>query len=436
VQRIVASCLAAGEAFVVRYRWLSNDGSYRWMEGRCEPLRDQNGALVHWYGVAIDIDDMVKTQAALRESKRQLQQLIDALPTLIWAATPEGEPSYLNQRLKDYVGLTLSDLDAPDTTRLQMAILSSVHPDDAPAVQSALVHSFGTGEPFAMKYRQRRSNGVYGWINGRAEPLRDPGGRIVQWYGVSFDIDDEMRTHEELRQTQERLAVASQAASLAELSASIAHEVNQPLAAIVTNSHACHRWLSADPPNIERAKSTAERIIRDGNSAADVIKRIRALFDRTMNSRISTMIGSVIAEARELIAEEALWRSVRIEIEVESNLPPVAVDRVQLQQVLINLLRNGMEAMDAVASDRVLRVRVCRDAEMLRTEIRDSGRGVECPDEIFEPFFTTKQEGMGMGLAICRSIIESHGGRLWAEENEPRGAAFIFTLPIAPKDAA
>ena len=155
-------------------------------------------------------------------------------------------------------------------------------PSKAPSIPTicrlgALFSLFHHGRTYSLKYRQRRADGVYRWINAR-RPLRDPSGRIVRWYGVSFDIDEDVRTEEELRRTQERLAVASQAASLAELSASIAHEVNQPLAAIVANSHACHRWLSAEPPNVERAKITAERIIRDANSAADVVSRIRALF--------------------------------------------------------------------------------------------------------------------------------------------------------------
>ncbi|MGO4835154.1 ATP-binding protein, partial [Rhizobiaceae sp. 2RAB30] len=369
-----------------------------------------------------DIDDQVRIEEALRESEQQFRQLIDTLPTQVWATTPEGEPSYMNKRLVDYVGLMLSDLDAPDTTRLQSAIRNSVHPEDAAAVKSALAHSFGTGDPFAMKYRHRRADGSYRWVNGRAEPLHDQAGRIIQWYGMVIDIDDDVRTQEELRQTQERLAVSSQAASLAELSASIAHEVNQPLAAVVANSHACQRWLTADPPNIERAQKTVERIIRDANSAADVVSRIRALFKQSVEPRQNTALSNVIAEARNLMGEEAARRRVRIDVDVESELPLVALDRVHIQQVLVNLIRNGMDALDAVAGDRVLRVRMRRIEDVVQTDISDHGAGVEFPERIFEPFFTTKEQGMGMGLAICRSIVESHGGRLWAEKNEPHGA--------------
>lgn len=220
------------------------------------------------------------------------------------------------------------------------------------------------------------------------------------------------------------------------MSASIAHEVNQPLAAIVANSHACHRWLSAEPPNIERAKITTERIIRDANSAADVVSRIRALFRQSVEPRSSTPFSSTIFEARSIMAEDATRRGVRMEVEVESNLPLVAFDRIQLQQVLINLMRNGMDAMDSVSGERVLAIHVRRMGDgAVQTEISDRGSGIEFPDKIFQPFFTTKENGMGMGLAICRSIVESHGGRLWAEGNEPRGTRFIFTLPAEAKAA-
>jgi PAS domain S-box-containing protein len=425
--------IATGDRFSMRYRLRRADGVYRWVDGSAEPLRDEFGRIVQWYGLSHDIDDQLRAEETLRESEKQLRRLVDALPTLIWAAAADGEPTYLNRRLAEYVGLTLADLESPDDTRLQMAIQNSVHPDDTASVGQALAHSFTTGETFTMKYRHRRADGTYRWIIGRAEPLRDASGSILQWYGVSFDIDDDVRTQEELRQTQERLAVSSQAASLAELSASIAHEVNQPLAAIVANSHACLRWLSVDPANVERAKIIAGRIIRDANAAADVVSRIRSLFKQSMETRNSSTLIGVIAEARGFMAEEAARRGIRMEVDVESNLPLVTLDPVQVQQVLINLIRNGMDAMDTSAGAKVLETSARRMGDVVQIEVKDRGRGIEFPDRIFEPFFTTKEQGMGMGLAISRSIVESHGGQLWAENNEPRGARFIFTLPFATK---
>ncbi|MQU92851.1 MASE1 domain-containing protein [Sinorhizobium meliloti] len=424
-----------GEPFALKFRNRRWDGQYRWTDGRAAPLRDDSGRIIRWYGANVDIDDMVTAQEALQQSERSLQQVIDTVPVLIFLATPAGDPIYANKRLADFHGFQQEEFDAPGETRMDRSVRVLVHPDDRPAVHQALTHSFSSGEPFAMRYRQRRYDGVYRWIEGRAEPLLNENGDIVQWYGVNLDVDDEVRAQEALRQASDKLAQAAQAASLAELSASIAHEVNQPLAAIVANSHACQRWLMAEPPNLERAQKTVERIVRDANAAADVVSRIRALFKQSGEGRSSTAISGVIAEARNLVAEEAARRRVRIDVDLESGLPLVALDRVQIQQVLLNLMRNGMDAMDYIADDRVLGVRVRRMEDVIQTEISDRGIGIEFPDRIFEPFFTTKANGMGMGLAICRSIVESHGGRLWTEKNEPQGATFVFTLPIEVKAA-
>ncbi|KLK89652.1 ATPase [Microvirga vignae] len=429
----VRHSVATGEPYSMKYRMRRADGVYRWVDGRAEPLRDQSGTIVQWYVISIDIDDEMRAQEALRERERELSQLVDMVPSLLWRLSPEGEPTFFSKRLIEFAGLNVGDFDKPGMNRLAAAISTLFHPDDKAKLREALNHSLATGESFALTYRLRRADGIYRWMSGRAEPLRDESGRIVQWFGLSHDIDGEVRAEEELRQARESLARASQAASLAELSASIAHEVNQPLAAIVTNSNACQRWLTATPPNLERAQKTVERIIHNANAAADVVSHIRALFKHSVESRTSTALGSVIAEAHNLMAEEAVRRRIRMNVEVESDLPPVVLDRVQVQQVLVNLIRNGMEAMDSVAGDRVLGIRVHRSGDVVQIDISDRGPGVEFPERMFEPFFTTKEHGMGMGLAISRSIVESHGGRLWAENNESQGATFTFTLPVEVK---
>jgi C4-dicarboxylate-specific signal transduction histidine kinase len=340
--------------------------------------------------------------------------------------------------LTDFIGVDLAEIGTPGMSRLAPAVENFIHPDEAAELLAAVRHSIATGEGYSKKYRLRRADGVYRWIETRAEPVRNQDGTIAQWYSISIDVDDEVRAQqaeEALRETSDKLAKATQAASLAELSASIAHEVNQPLAAIVANSHACQRWLKTDPPNLDRAQITVERIIRDANAAADVVSHIRALFRQDVEPRNYAAFQSVIADAHSIMAEEAARRQVRIEIEVDSTLPLVLFDRVQIQQVLINLMRNGMEAMDSGVGDRTLGMRVRQMGDFVQTEISDSGQGIEFPDKMFEAFFTTKTDGMGMGLAICRSIVESHRGRLWAQNNEPHGATFIFTLPIEEKAA-
>ncbi|MCP9231642.1 MASE1 domain-containing protein [Mesorhizobium sp. LMG 17147] len=431
----LSHCLATGERFSMRYRLRRADGVYHWMSSRAEPMRDHAGLIVQWYGLCHDIDDQMQAEEALRRSELQLQQMIDAVPVRIWSAVPTGGPVYFNKRYQDHFRAVIANVERLREPRIEELLQELVHPEDAPEVLRTLLTCFETGGGSAMRFRWREKDG-YRWAECRVEPRRDEDGAVVQWYGVSLDIDEEVRAREALRQASDKLAQATQAASLAELSASIAHEVNQPLAAIVANSHACHRWLGAVPPNVERAKITAERIIRDANSAADVVGRIRALFKQSTETRTNGALSSVIAEARDLVTEEAMRRGVRISVDVESDIPLVALDRVQIQQVLVNLIRNGMEAMDSGADDGVISIRVRPIGDVVQTEVRDRGRGVEFPDRIFEPFFTTKEQGMGMGLAICRSIIESHSGRLWVEKNEPRGATFIFTLPVEMEAAS
>ncbi|MGX5850040.1 PAS domain-containing protein [Mesorhizobium sp. PL10] len=425
-----------GERFTKKYRLRRADGVYRWVEGTAEPLRDESGRIVQWYGLSHDIDDQLRVEEALHERERSLWQLVETLPAMIDCAAPDGEPRYRSQQLREFLGYHLEELDGTGKSRLAGTLDAGVHPDDLAGVKDRYAHSLSTGEPYARKHRLRRFDGEYRWVETRAAPMRNAEGAIVQWNVICLDIDSEVRAQDELRVARESLARASQAASLAELSASIAHEVNQPLAAVVANSHACQRWLMADPPNIERAQKTVDRIIRDANAAAEVVSRIRALFKSSTATRSSMALDGVIAEALDLMAEEAARHRVRINTEIERDLPPVVLDRIQIQQVLINLMRNGTEAMDSIGDGRVLGLRVRRMEDAIQTEISDRGWGVEFPDKIFEPFFSTKEHGMGMGLAICRSIVESHGGRLSVEKNEPHGAKFIFTLPVEAQVAA
>ncbi|AGA08943.1 His Kinase A (phosphoacceptor) domain/Histidine kinase-, DNA gyrase B-, and HSP90-like ATPase (plasmid) [Sinorhizobium meliloti GR4] len=220
------------------------------------------------------------------------------------------------------------------------------------------------------------------------------------------------------------------AVKLAELSASIAHEVSHPLTSVLTSSNACQRWLKANPPNIERALLAIERITRAANAACDVVNHIRALSTQPGVTRELVAPQSLVEEARDLMADDACRYFVRMELAVESDLPSIVVDRIQIRQVLVNLIRNGLEAMEFVPRSRVLRMSVeCTD-HTVRFAISDCGMGLKFPDRIFEPFFTTKFQGMGMGLAICRAIADAHGGRLFAKQNDPYGTTFELALPF------
>ena len=375
-------------------------------------------------------------EVTARESERSMRELVETLPAHIWCTDPDGEPIYFSQQFRDFIGFNVDDIGG-DSSRLSTLLDTIIHPDDLGTVRTLFTHSLATGDHYALKHRMRRFDGQFRWFEIRAAPLRNSGGAVVQWNGVCLDIDDQVHAEDALRRASDRLARAAQAANLAEVSASIAHEVNQPLAAIVANSQACQRWLSAIPPNLGRAKITAERIARDAVSAADVVGRIRALFSHAEGARSPEDVNRLIGEVCRLVSDEFIAKDIRLKTALEPDLPAVPLDRVQVQQVFVNLIRNGIEAMDAVAGDaRALQIRSCREGnDAIRIEVTDAGTGFKDAELVFEPFFTTKQQGMGMGLTICRSIIESHGGRLWAINNEALGATVAFTLPLTPGEA-
>jgi C4-dicarboxylate-specific signal transduction histidine kinase len=310
--------------------------------------------------------------------------------------------------------------------------LDVIHPDDQSAHVQKWHRAMETGEPWDDTYRIRRADGEFRWFYDRVEPSRDRDGRVVCWYAVKIDINDTKEMEETLRSTRRRLSAAMQVATVAELSASIAHEINQPLASVVTNAHAAQTWLSHDPPNLERVEATLERIIRDGHSAAEVVRRIRALFKESAPIKSPLDINEIVAEVLRVLADELRDKSIVVETELEADLPMINADHVQIQQTLINLVHNATEAMHG-ATDRAksLVISSRRQGQQLLIQVRDHGVGIQDPAVIFEPFFTTKESGMGMGLSISRSIVEAHGGEIWATANADSGTTFSFTLPLA-----
>jgi signal transduction histidine kinase len=240
------------------------------------------------------------------------------------------------------------------------------------------------------------------------------------------------RMEEALSSTQGRLSRATQIATVAELAASIAHEVSQPLSAVVANGRACIQWLSAEPADVANAKVAAERIIRDGNAAGEVVRHMRALFKKTALERVALNVNEVIEEVLSLIHNETVRKQIAVETDLEKRLLPTLGDRVQLQQVIFNLLLNGIEAMEAVADGPkklIIRSKM-QSSDVVLVEIRDHGTGVEDSTKVFEAFYTTKEKGMGMGLSVCSSIVEAHGGHLGISPSQGPGTTFFFTLPL------
>lgn len=416
-----------GGEFSGAYRFRSADGDYRWFLSVARPRRDAKGEVVGWSGTLVDIHSMKSLEAELTASDEYMRSVLDGIPAMISVAGANGQQQYNNRASTDFHGKGHERLRGTQ-------FLDAIHPDDREAFITARKYSMEHAVPLDRRSRVRRKDGTYRWVQTRSQPVLDTAGNVLRWYGITLDIDDQVRAEEGFRSAQEQLTRASHLATLAELSASIAHEVKQPLAAVVTNSHACQAWLSADPPNLQRARATAERIVRDSMAASDVVSRIRALFARKAPTRIAIDVKDVVQDVWDIMLGQAGAAGARIEAELDPDPLVALVDRVQLQQVLVNLIRNGLDAMlDNVETPRVLTLRAEKGpADTVLVEVKDTGRGIADHSQVFEPFFTTKDDGMGMGLAICRSIVEAHEGAIWAASNPPHGTTFSVRLPGVP----
>jgi len=378
------------------------------------------------FGLTVYLAQRAQAQAAaMRARERDLSLIIETIPALVWCASPDGELTYVNQRILDYTGASLGEL-------AQTGWVNFLNPDDVQQTLTMWTNAVRTGNRHDIQYRLRRHDGAYRWFHVLGQAMLDAEGRVKQWYGLLIDIDDRKNVEEALRRTETRLSQAAQIATVGELAASIAHEINQPLAAIVTNAQVCLRWLMRDVPNLEEAREAAKYIARDGKRAGDVISRIRALVRNTGSEKALLDINQAIEEVVHFTDDEAVRKGVALRTELAADLPFVLGDRVQLQQVLLNLIVNGMDAMSSVADGprELLVYSRLHESNQVLVGVQDSGIGIEPENlkKIFDPFYTTKSQGMGMGLAICRSIVENHGGKLWASPSDGPGATFQFTL--------
>jgi PAS domain S-box-containing protein len=310
--------------------------------------------------------------------------------------------------------------------------IQRIHPEDRAKWQQAIDRAIGEKSDYEVEVRILLPDGTVKYINTIGHPVLNASGDLTQFVGSSMDISASKRSEEALRQAQEDLARVNRVTAMGELTASLAHEVNQPIAAALTNANTCLRWLSRDLPNVEEARAAATRIVKDGTRAAEIISRIRLLFKKSTPQQELIDVNEVIREMIVLLHGETTRYSISVRTELAADLLQVMGDRVQLQQVLMNLMINGIDAMKGVDGTRELAIKSQRAKnEELVVSITDTGVGLppRHAEQIFNAFFTTKPHGTGMGLRISRSIVESHGGRLWADDNPPRGASFYFTLP-------
>jgi PAS domain S-box-containing protein len=364
---------------------------------------------------------------SLQSSEDRLRRVINTIPAHVWSTLPDGSVDFINQRLLESTGLSIEAL-------LGSGWLSIIHPDDRTRFTATWRSALAAGEPAEMEARVWTAQRDYRSLLVRNVPLRDGHGEIVKWYGTGIDIEDRKRAEESLRKAQADLSHANRVTTMGELSASLAHEINQPISGAITNASTCLRRLDRAEPDLEGARVAASRVIRDANRAAEFIDRVKLLFSKGVVTKERLDVNEVIREMEILLQTEAAQHSVSVQTKLAANLPLVVGDRVQLQQVLMNLMINSIDAMKTVDGPRQLTLGTQNDnGEQLLVWVADTGIGLPAKEagQIFNAFFTTKEHGTGMGLRISRTIIEAHGGRLWATDNHPRGANFHFTLAVS-----
>jgi PAS domain S-box-containing protein len=418
--------LVSGEPDEIESRLRGLDGIYRWFLIRGEPFRDDSGKIVRWYGTCTKIDDRKRAEEKLRRSEAFLRegQRLSQTGSFSWHVATD-QITWSEQLYRIY------ELEIGRPVTLEV-IRTRVHPEDLTLYEKMVEQARNGADDFEWQYRLMMPDHSIKYLHAVARATRDQDGQLE--YIASIQDVTERRVSEEARdKARSELAHVARVMSLGTLTASIAHELNQPLSGIVTNASTCTRMLASDPPNVEGARETARRTIRDGNRASEVITRLRALFSKKESTIESVDLNDATREVIALSMNELQRGRVILHHELAEDLPAVTGDRIQLQQVILNLLRNASDAMISVDDrPRELLITTERDeGDQVRVSIKDVGMGLDRQgiERLFDAFYTTKNGGMGIGLSVSRSIVENHHGRLWASLNEGPGATFSFSIP-------
>jgi PAS domain S-box-containing protein len=410
------------------------DGEYRWFLLRAEPLHDDAGNIAKWYGSATEIEDRKRAEVALRESEQRFRDYAETASDWLWETGPDHRLTRISENANAggippsrLTGVARWEIAAdvqsePEKWRLHRAMLDAHQP-----FRNFVYTVNGTGSP------------VYVQTSGK--PFYDAHGTFLGYRGTGTDITATIRANhaeEALRKAQAELAHVTRVTTLGGMTVSIAHEINQPLAAIVANAEACLRWLNRGTPDLDAARQSADWIINDGNRVGEVIRRVRALANKSDIEKVPLDLNDLIREVVALLQRELISQRVSLRLELAPALPMILGDRIQLQQVIINLVMNGIEALQSVTDrPREMVIRSDQDeTRRVRVSVTDCGVGISAgdADQLFDAFYTTKSSGVGMGLSICRSIVESHGGRVSASSNDGPGAKFWFVLPMHEED--
>jgi PAS domain S-box-containing protein len=406
------------------------DGSSLWVRENAKAVRRLDDRLIVLIACE-DITERKQAENALRQSEMYLAEAQRVSHTGSFGRrVGSGEIIWSEETFRIF------GFDKAPSVQLA-AVMQRIHPDDRARVQRTIDRATRDGKEFELGYRLLMPDGSVKHVHATAHTVADASSGI-EFVGAVTDVTARKQAEVELHEAQTNLAHVTRVTALGEMAASIAHEVNQPLAAVVTNAAACLRWLDREPANLKEARGSLQSIINDGNRAGEVIQRVRALVNKTTD-RKALHINEIVNEVMSLVQHELFSHRVALRLELAPALPPVLADRIQLQQVILNLVINGIEAMQPVKErPRELVIRTLQDeASHVLVTVSDVGVGVaaEHADQLFDAFFTTKSSGMGMGLSICRSIVNAHGGRLSASGNAGPGATFQFTLPLHREDS-
>ena len=426
--------VATGKPHESEVRSRRSDGQYRWQLDRGVPLRDEDGNIVKWYGVTTDIEDRKRAEEALQRSKAYLAeaQRLSKTGSFAWSTTKDN--TYYSDECCRLLGFEPNETPPP-----LEAVLERIHPEDQPYCRELVERSIHDKVDVEFDYRIIDSDKSVRNIHCVSHPVLDQDGNLDEFIGTVIDVTERKRADEErqaaqqererLNQLEADLAHTNRVSTLGEMAASLAHEIKQPISAAITSANSCIEWLAHEPPNIERARAAAARIDRYGNRAAEIIDHIRSFYKKSPPQRELVDVNGIIQEMLTLLKGEADRYSVAMRTNLSAELPRVMVDHVQLQQVFMNLMVNAIEAMKDSGGELTVKSEL-QDSQ-IQFSVSDVGVGLprEKMDQIFSAFFTTKTQGSGMGLAISRSIVESHGGRLWATANDGQGATFHFSLP-------
>ena len=354
-------------------------------------------------------------------------EVMDAAPVMIWVAAEDKGCVWFNQPWLRFTGRRMAD-------EVGDGWAAGVHERDFDSCLKQYISYFDARKDFRMQYRLKRHDGAYRWIDDTGIPRFAPDGRFLGYIGSCIDIHEQRETQAELRRRLLEIAQLNRQGDAAAVAAAIAHEIDQPLGAMVANGNAGLHWLAHEAPDVEEAKRTLGLIVADGHRASEIIESVRTMFKNERQIRAALVLNDVVHDAMALMDSELQSNHISVRTVLEDALPPVLADRIQLQQVLLNLIKNAIEAMSSVAdgSRALLLTTQLDDARTLRITVEDSGPGIapENLERVFDRFFTTKSQGMGMGLSICRSIIDAHDGRLWAEPGIHGGSVFRISLPI------